>query len=54
MRLLYAGPWGRIVCRGGRWRVVQVWQLDAGEEAWDLGAVEAVGLGVATIQPIFR
>lgn len=47
MRLLYAGPQGRIVCRGGRWRVVQVWQVGDGEEAWDLGAVEAAGLGVA-------
>ena len=47
MRLLYAGPWGRIVCRGGRWRVVQAWQVEPGEEAWGLDAVEAAGLGVA-------
>ena len=47
MRLLYAGPWGRIVCRGGRWRVVQAWQVEPGEESWGLDAVEAAGLGVA-------
>lgn len=47
MRLLYAGPWGRIVCREGRWEVVQVWQVEPGEESWGLDAVEAAGLGVA-------
>lgn len=47
MRLLYAGPQGRIVCREGRWEVVQVWQVGDSEEAWGLDAVEAAGLGVA-------
>lgn len=51
MRLLYAGPWGRIVCRGGRWEVVQVWQVGDGEEAWGLGAVEASGVVGGGLRP---
>lgn len=45
--MLAAGPYGRIVHRGGVWVVVQAYQVAEGEPAWDMDAVEVAGLGIA-------
>lgn len=45
--MLVAGPHGRIVHRGGAWMVVQAYQMEPGEPAWDMDAVETAGLGIA-------